>query len=215
MEILNNWEEVIDFAEGLIVFIFRGLQERCKYHMGVIQREYPDAGNFKIPDGKAPRIRFADGIAMLREAGIDASADEDISTPHEKALGALVLEKYKTDFYFLTHYPIAARPFYTHLDPKNQRLTHSYDAFMRGQEIVSGAQRVHDPTMLVERMKSMDPPLTPDSEGFRHYVDAFRMGCAPHGGGGFGLNRITMLWLGLGNIRQTTLFPRDPQRKAP
>ena len=57
-------------------------------------------------------------------------------------------------------------------------MTHSYDAFMRGQEIVSGAQRIHDPEMLVERMKSMDPPLNPDSEGFRHYVDAFRMGCA-------------------------------------
>lgn len=86
---------------------------------------------------------------------------------------------------------------------------------MRGQEIVSGAQRIHDPAKLTERMKSMDPPLDPESEGFRHYVNAFRMGCAPHGGGGFGLNRITMLWLGLANIRQATLFPRDPGRKAP
>lgn len=86
---------------------------------------------------------------------------------------------------------------------------------MRGQEIVSGAQRIHDPAILTERMKGMEPPLDPDSEGFRYYVDAFRMGCAPHGGGGFGLNRITMLWLGLGNIRQATLFPRDPGRKAP
>jgi aspartyl-tRNA synthetase len=86
---------------------------------------------------------------------------------------------------------------------------------MRGQEIVSGAQRIHDATMLAERMRAMAPPLDPTSPGFVHYVDGFRMGCAPHGGGGFGLNRITMLWLGLGNIRQATLFPRDPQRKAP
>ncbi|MCJ1381433.1 hypothetical protein MMC17_004543 [Xylographa soralifera] len=215
MEIHNTWEEIIDFAESLLIFIFNGLRERCKYWMEVIQREYPEAGNFKIPEGRAPRIRFADGIKMLNEAGIDASPEEDISTVNEKTLGRLVLQKYQTDFYFLTHYPTAARPFYTHLDPSTPSLTHSYDAFMRGQEIVSGAQRIHDPAMLTQRMRSMEPPLDPDSEGFKHYVNAFRMGCAPHGGGGFGLNRITMLWLGLGNIRQATLFPRDPGRKAP
>ncbi|MCJ1390977.1 hypothetical protein MMC18_003838 [Xylographa bjoerkii] len=215
MEIHNTWEEIIDFAEDLLIFIFNGLRERCKYWMEVIQREYPDAGNFKIPEGRAPRIRFADGIKILNEAGIDASPDEDISTTNEKTLGRLILQKYQTDFYFLTHYPTAARPFYTHLDPSTPSLTHSYDAFMRGQEIVSGAQRIHDPAILTQRMRSMEPPLDPESEGFKHYVNAFRMGCAPHGGGGFGLNRITMLWLGLGNIRQATLFPRDPGRKAP
>ena len=78
MEIHNTWEEVIDFAEGLLFFIFTGLREGCKYWMEVIQREYPDAGNFKIPNGKAPRLPFAEGIKMLNEAGIEASADEDI-----------------------------------------------------------------------------------------------------------------------------------------
>ena len=215
MEIERSWEEVVDLAEELLVFIFRGLRERCAYHMGVVQREYPDAGNFKIPEGKAPRLRFAEGIQMLKEAGIEASADEDITTAHEKILGKLVLKKYGSDFYIMTHYPSAARPFYTHVAPDDPKVTHSYDAFMRGQEIISGAQRIHDPEMLMKRMRSIDPPLDPESEGFRYYVDAFRVGCAPHGGGGMGLNRITMLWLGLGNIRQATLFPRDPQRKVP
>ena len=78
MEIHNEWEEVIDFAEDLLIYIFNGIRERCKHTMAVIQREYPDAGNFKIPEGRAPRIRFADGIKMLREAGIEASENEDI-----------------------------------------------------------------------------------------------------------------------------------------
>ena len=78
MEIHNTWEEVIDFAEELLISIFKGLRERCKYWMEVIKREYPDAGNFQIPDGPAPRLRFAAGIKMLNEAGIEASADEDI-----------------------------------------------------------------------------------------------------------------------------------------
>ena len=78
MEIHNTWEEVVDFAQGRLFFLFTGLREGCKYWMGVIQREYPDAGNFKIPNGKAPRLPFAEGIKMLNEAGIEASADEDI-----------------------------------------------------------------------------------------------------------------------------------------
>ena len=124
-------------------------------------------------------------------------------------------EKYGTDFYFLTHYPTAARPFYTHVDPTDPKITLSYDAFMRGQEICSGAQRIHQPDALIARMKSMDPPINLEDKGFQNYIDAFRLGCPPHGGGGFGLNRITMLWLGLPNIRQSTLFPRDPSRLAP
>ena len=78
MEIQENWEEVIDMSEDLLIFIFNGLRERCKYWMGVIQREYPDAGNFQIPEGRAPRLKFSEGIQMLKEAGIEASADEDI-----------------------------------------------------------------------------------------------------------------------------------------
>jgi aspartyl-tRNA synthetase len=66
---------------------------------------------------------------------------------------------------------------------------------------------------LKDRMRSKG--LDPGAEGFRHYVEAFELGCVPHGGGGFGLNRILMLWLGLPNIRLATLFPRDPQRKFP
>jgi aspartyl/asparaginyl-tRNA synthetase len=137
------------------------------------------------------------------------------STTNEKKLGQLVREKYGTDFYFMTHYPSKARPFYTHADPENPNVTLSYDAFMRGQEVVSGAQRIHDPNSLIARMKSMDPPMDPENEGFRCYIDSFRKACPPHGGGGFGLNRITMLWLGLPDVRQATLFPRDPARLAP
>jgi len=84
---------------------------------------------------------------------------------------------------------------------------------MRGQEVVSGAQRIHDADLLVESMKAKGQD--PTDEGYRHYIDAFRMGCSPHGGAGYGLNRIVMLWLGLANIRQATLMPRDPQRLAP
>lgn len=106
---------------------------------------------------------------------------------------------------------MALRPFYTMPDPNNPMLSNSYDFFMRGEEILSGAQRIHDPELLVKKMleKGVDPA------SMRGYVEAFRMGCAPHGGGGIGLERVLMLFLGLGNIRRASMFPRDPKRLEP
>jgi aspartyl-tRNA synthetase len=82
---------------------------------------------------------------------------------------------------------------------------------MRGEEILSGAQRIHDATFLAEKMreKGVDP------ESMKGYIDGFRMGCAPHGGGGIGLERVLMLFLKLNNIRRASLFPRDPKRLEP
>ena len=84
---------------------------------------------------------------------------------------------------------------------------------MRGQEIMSGAQRCHKVSVLEKNMvaKGIDPA----SEGFKDYVNAFRYGCRPHGGGGLGLNRILQYYLGLPNIRYATMFPRDPGRLGP
>jgi aspartyl-tRNA synthetase len=138
-----------------------------------------------------------------------------ISTAQEKALGRLVLEKYSTDFFTMDKFPRAIRPFYTAPDPNDPRLSNSYDFFMRGQEIMSGAQRIHSYPELCASMRNNDPPLDPDAEGFRHYTEAFKYGCPPHGGGGLGLNRILQFYLGLPDIRFATLFPRDPGRKAP
>lgn len=79
--------------------------------------------------------------------------DEDLSTPNEKLLGRLVKEKYDTDFYMMDKYPLAVRPFYTMPDPNSDKWSNSYDMFMRGEEILSGAQRIHDPKFLEERAK--------------------------------------------------------------
>ena len=82
---------------------------------------------------------------------------------------------------------------------------------MRGEEILSGAQRIHDAAFLTEKMqeKGVDPA------SMKGYMDAFRLGCPPHGGGGIGLERVLMLFLKLNNIRRATLFPRDPKRLEP
>lgn len=90
-------------------------------------------------------------------------------------------------------------------------MSNSYDFFMRGEEILSGAQRIHDPRLLSEKMR--EKGIEPESMAF--YLDAFKLGCAPHGGGGVGLERVLMLFLKLNNIRRASLFPRDPKRLEP
>jgi aspartyl-tRNA synthetase len=94
----------------------------------------------------------------------------------------LVREKYHTDYFILDKFPLAIRPFYTMPDAVDSTLSNSYDFFMRGEEILSGAQRIHDADFLVERMKvaGIDPA------SMQGYLDAFKLGAPPHGGGGIG-----------------------------
>ncbi|KAE8148721.1 aspartyl-tRNA synthetase [Aspergillus avenaceus] len=214
----SHYHEVLEFAENLLVFILTQLKERYAEQIAVIQKSYPKAGDFKLPkDGKALRLNYMDGVALLKEAGVDVSEQErfenDFSTAMEKQLGQIVRDKYDTDFYVLDKFPMAVRPFYTKADPKDTRFSNSYDFFMRGEEIMSGAQRINDVNELMESMRAKG--INPDQEGFEDYLNAFRQGCPPHAGGGLGLNRIVMFFLGLPNVRLASLFPRDPQRLRP
>ncbi|KAL6544221.1 Aspartate--tRNA ligase 2, cytoplasmic [Orobanche gracilis] len=145
------------------------------------------------------------------EAGVEIDPLGDLNTESERKLGHLVLEKYGTEFYILHRYPLAVRPFYTmpcHDDPK---YSNSFDVFIRGEEIISGAQRVHVPEFLTERAQACGIDLKTIST----YIDSFRYGAPPHGGFGVGLERVVMLFCALNNIRKTSLFPRDPQRITP
>lgn len=67
---------------------------------------------------------------------------------------------------------------------------------MRGQEILSGAQRIHDAKFLEERMKKAGI----DPQSMKDYVDAFRLGAPPHAGGGIGLERVVLFYLGLVSV---------------
>jgi aspartyl/asparaginyl-tRNA synthetase len=137
--------------------------------------------------------------------------DEDISTPNEKWLGRIVREKYNTDFYMMDKYPLCVRPFYTMPCPVDPTRSNSFDLFIRGEEILSGAQRIHEPKLLYERAKEFGC----DMEGIKGYLDSFKHGSLPHGGGGIGLERVVMLYLGVPNIRKVSMFPRDPSRLTP
>lgn len=209
MAIREHYDEVLHVLSELFIFIFDGLQERCKPEIDRVREQYP----FEDLQYLRPTLRltFAEGCALLREAGIHQDEYEDLSSENEKKLGRIVKEKYSTDFYFMDKYPLTVRPFYTMPCPHNPKLSNSYDFFIRGQEILSGAQRIHEPTLLEERARSWGINL----KDIQDYINSFRHGAMPHGGGGIGLERLVMLYLGLPNIRNTAWFPRTPKRLSP
>ena len=209
MVIQEHYDEVLQVFSDLFIYIFDGINERCKDELERVREQHP----FENLMYTRPTLKltYAEGCKLLREAGVEQGDYEDLSTVNEKKLGDIVKEKYKTDFFFMDKYPLEVRPFYTMPDPENPKLSNSYDFFIRGQEILSGAQRIHEPEMIEERAKAWGISLS-DIES---YVDSFRHGALPHGGGGIGLERVVMLFLGLPNIRKTAWFPRDPKRIAP
>ena len=209
MQIKEHYFEILEVIGKLFTYIFKQLSEKKKKELAVINEQF----EFEpfIYAEEPVIITFAEGVALLKEAGVEQSVNEDLDTVNERTLGKLVRQKYKTDFYILHRYPESARPFYTMLCADDPNFTCSYDVFMRGQEIISGAQRIHDPVVLAERAKAKGiPPAT-----IQDYIDSFKFGAYPHGGFGAGMERIVMLYLDLLDVRQTSAFPRDPVRLAP
>ncbi|THV04890.1 aspartate-tRNA ligase [Dendrothele bispora CBS 962.96] len=212
MTIEEHYHEVMELLDSLFLSIFRGLREKYKAEIDVVNKQFP-CEEFKFREGPEGTLKltFKEAVDLLVEDGVAREELDDINTENEKRLGRIVRAKYETDYFIIDKFPLALRPFYTMPDPTDPTLSNSYDFFMRGEEILSGAQRIHDPVFLSEKMreKGVDP------ESMKGYLDGFRMGCAPHGGGGIGLERVLMLYLKLGNIRRASLFPRDPRRLEP
>ncbi|KAF8097535.1 hypothetical protein N665_0286s0044 [Sinapis alba] len=209
MAIHKHYSEIMDIVSELFPFIFNKINENCQKELEAIRKQYPFEPLKFLP--KTLILTFAEGIQMLKEAGVDADPLGDLNTETERKLGQLVLEKYNTEFYILHRYPSAVRPFYTMPCADDPNYSNSFDVFIRGEEIISGAQRVHDPELLTEQARRFGI----DVETIKTYIDSFRYGAPPHGGFGVGLERVVMLFCGLNNIRKTSLFPRDPLRLAP
>jgi len=204
-----HYHEVLETIGDLFTSIFRGLRDNFQEEIRTVCNQFPHEP-FKFLDPPL-RLEYPEAVSMLKEAGVEMGDEEDLSTPAEKLLGRLVRAKYDTDFFILDKFPLAVRPFYTMPCPADGKYSNSYDMFMRGEEILSGAQRIHDAKFLEERARLHGVELNTISA----YIDSFRYGCPPHAGGGIGMERVTMLYLGLDNIRKTSMFPRDPKRLTP
>ena len=215
MAIEEHYHECLDVVDAAIKNIFGIVYGRYRREVEVIKLQFPSEDLVWLD--KTPVIPFAEAVSLLNQTGfLDEDGKpinplEDLATRSEIRLGQVIKEKYGTDYYILDKFPRSARPFYTMPNPEDDRYTNSFDIFVRGQEIVSGGQRIHESKMLEENMKKVGI----DPAEMEEYMEGFRWGAPPHAGAGIGLERIVMLILKLGNIRLASMFFRDPKSFPP
>jgi nondiscriminating aspartyl-tRNA synthetase len=163
------------------------IQERAGSAIELLGVELPE-----VPD-EIPWVHFA-------ETGVD---EVDLAPADERRL----CEQHG-EWLFVTGFPMAKRPFYTHPQPDRPEYSNSFDLLFRGMEIVTGGQRLH-------RFEDYVTALNGETEPYESYLQAFRYGMPPHGGFALGLERWTAQLIDARNIRETTLFPRDLNRLSP
>jgi nondiscriminating aspartyl-tRNA synthetase len=162
--------------------------------------------------GRVPSIDFADAQHLIEAAtGEDVVGEPDLAPNHERWLGEWALREHGSEFLFVTGFPLAKRPFYTHPDPKQPDRSNSFDLLFRGLEVVTGGQRLH---RYADYLRALDE-RGQDAAPLAGYLEAFRHGMPPHGGFALGLERWVGRLVGAANVREVTLFPRDVQRLTP
>ncbi|HEX5964039.1 MAG TPA: aspartate--tRNA(Asn) ligase [Gemmatimonadales bacterium] len=159
-----------------------------------------------------PAIHFTGAQALIAAAtGEDLEGELDLAPAHERWLGDWARREHGSDFLFVVGYPLAKRPFYTHPDPERPAYSRGFDLLFRGLELVTGGQRLHrhEDYLAALAARRLDPAP------FAGYLEAFKHGMPPHGGFAIGLERLVARLVGVENIRETTLFPRDLHRLDP
>ncbi|MBT4722140.1 aspartate--tRNA(Asn) ligase [Candidatus Falkowbacteria bacterium] len=204
MGFIKNQNDVMEMIYSVIKSMMDEVKATCQDEIKLLEVTMPE-----FPENP-PQMKLKEAQKVLEdEYGEKGATKEPDFEPHqEKLMGEYTKKKFKSDFLFVTHYPVEKRPMYTMPDAEDPGYTMSFDLLFRGMEIVTGGQRIHDYDMLVESMKKFKL----DPKDFEYYLMAFKYGMPPHGGIGMGLERVTWQLLGLDNIKQATLFPRDRVR---
>lgn len=207
----TDYHEAMHLIDDLLKSIFTKLMKEYRLEIDTVKTLFPVDDFVWLEETLV--LEYHEGIQILvdsgytEENGAVPKSDDDLSTRAEIRLGALIKEKYKTDYYILDKFPVKVRPFYTMPDSKSDVASNSFDIFVRGQEIISGSQRIH----LVDDLEANLAKLRIETKGMEEYLESFRLAAPAHAGCGIGLERITMLFLGLPDIRNASLFPRDPK----
>jgi len=194
-----NFEELLDAVEYVGLETLKYVEEKC----GNILENYKVS---KLQISKEiPRLKMREAQEIIFErTGVDHRTEKDLDPEDEK----WALEEKGSDLVTITHYPTKKRAFYTKPDPSDPEFSLSYDLLFRGLEIMSGSQRINNYSELITAIK--DRGMEP--KNFEMYLQAFKYGMPSEGGFSFGLERITMKLLGLSNVREASLFPRDMER---
>ncbi len=203
MAFIESEQELMELEVGILAAIFSGIKERNAKDLAAWKASVPD------PElcAKIPRISYDEGREIVsRET---KKKVYEITPEGERALCDWAAKSAGIDAVFVHAYPRKSRPFYTF--PAENNKTRAFDLLFRGLEITSGGMRINNYDMLVENAKvfGLDPA------GLSDYFSVFKYGCPPHGGFAIGLERLTQKIMGLANVKEATLFPRDRKRVRP
>jgi nondiscriminating aspartyl-tRNA synthetase len=170
----------------------------------------PVALELSIPEvpPSIPVLHFADAMEMLGHSGEDAL---DLAPADERALCDWAEREHGSEWLFISGYPMAKRPFYTHGDPERPGFSRGFDLLFRGLELVTGGQRLH---LYQDYLGALERAGL-SGDGMSGYLEAFRYGMPPHGGFAIGLERFVARLTGVQNVREVTLFPRTMTRLEP
>jgi len=200
---IDGPEDVIQIERELLTHIFKQMEE-CH---GPILRTYTDKRLPSMMD--VPILEFQHAIDLLKKEFRRGDLVDDLDPEGERQLCALMERENGVPAVFVIGYPLDSRPFYT--AERKPGTAQSFDLLFRGVEITTGGQRRHTREQLESslRGRGIDPA------GFESHLRMFELGMPPHGGLAIGLERLTAQVLGLKNIREAVLYPRDRYRVTP
>lgn len=209
MEISTTYTEVYVFVYKLLTGIFSYIESECRDDLETIRR-FRHFENIKYRSDPLV-LTYSECVELLRRDGVDMEYGADFNREAEKTLGAIVRREHGVDLFVIESYPLAVRAFYTKRSDADETLSNSYDFILRGEEILSGAQRISDYSELLESVDRAG--ISRDS--VRGYLEAFKFGVPSHGGVGIGLERLLKAYFGFSDIRYFSMFPREPARLYP
>lgn len=195
-----DYNDVMDVLEDLVMSVYRFTSENCKKEQEVIGH------TIEVPKSPFERITYLQCIEELQKAGEKVEIGDDLIDSHLRIIG-----KNHPGFFFLTDWPMKLKPFYIREKDEDPTLSRSFDLQYGYLELSSGGTRLHSPEMLKARLKEqgLDPAQ------FTDHLKAFDWGMPPHSGWGMGLDRLMTTLIGIDNVREVVLYPRDPDRLSP
>ena len=196
--------DAMDACETVVRAAYEGVAENCAEELETLGLE-----DFSVPEVDFPRLSYQEAIERVNatdELDEQLVWGDDLSTEAEHALGEDVGRHY-----FVTDWPSEIKPFYIKDHDTDPELSTGFDLMHPSLELVSGGQREHRYEHLIEGFEQQG--LEPET--FEYYTKMFRYGMPPHAGWGLGAERLVMTMLGLENIREAVIFPRDRQRLSP
>lgn len=200
---IEDYLEIKNMAEYTIKFILNEVNKKCVNELKLYNATIPEIQNV------IPIIKLRDAQEIIyKRTGRDCRKEKDLAPDDEKEICLWSKEEKGSELVFISHYPTKSRPFYTYPDPENPEFNQGFDLIGRGVEWMTGGRRINDYKTLLKH--ATDWGITP--KNIELYLQAYKYGMPPLGGFAFGAERITMHILGLKNVREASLFPRDMER---